>query len=136
MSMSRKAEVSTEFIIFFGMLLIFFVFFVGIVGMNSNEIGESAIYTNAGKILDTVTNEINTASRIEGYYREFSIPETLSDGEAYSVTYYTDLRMVKIEWDQGKNIIKNIITNNVTGSVNPGSNKIKNEGGEVKINES
>ena len=136
MSQTHKAEVSTEFIIFFGMLLIFFVFFVGIVGMNSNEIGESAIYTNAGKILDTVTNEINTASRIEGYYREFSIPETLSDGEAYSVTYYTDLRMVKIEWDQGKNIIKNIITNNVTGSVNPGSNKIKNESGEVKINES
>jgi len=136
MSLTHKAEVSTEFIIFFGMLLLFFVFFVGIMGMNSNDIGESTIYTNAGKILDVVTNEINTASRIEGYYREFSIPETLPNGETYNIMYYTDLRMIRIEWGQGKSIIKNIITNNVTGSINPGSNRIKNEGGEVKINES
>lgn len=136
MSMSRKAEVSTEFIAFFGILLLFFVFFVGIVGINSKDISDSTMYTNAEKILDTVTNEINTASRIEGYYREFSIPDKLSDGETYSITYDTDLRMITIEWDQGKNIIKNIITNNVTGNVNAGNNVIKNTYGEVKINES
>jgi len=136
MSMSQKAEVSTEFIAFFAILLLFFVFFIGIIGINNRDISESTIYTNAGKILDTVTNEINTASRIEGYYRDFSIPEKLSDGENYSIVYYTDLRIIKIEWGQGKNIIENMDTNNVTGSIIAGDNKIKNEYGEVKINAS
>jgi len=135
-SMSQKGEVATEFMAFFGMLLLFFVFFVGIVGINNRNINESTIYTNAEKILNSVTNEINTASRIEGYYREFYIPEKLPDGENYSITYDTELRMTKIEWDQGKSIIKNIITSDVTGSVIEGNNRIKNENGEVKINAS
>ena len=136
MSTSQKAEISTEFIAFFAIILLFFVFFVGIVGINNRNIGESTVYTSAEKILDVVTNEINTASRIEGYYRDFSIPKNLSDGESYSITYYTNLRIIKIEWGDGKNIFDNIDTNNVTGNIVAGDNKIKNEYGEVKINAS
>jgi len=134
--MLRKSEVSTEFMVFFGILLLFFVFFVGIMGVNNNDIDESTILANAGNILDTVTSEINTASRIQGYYREFFIPEKLSNGEDYNITYDTNLRMVKIEWDQGKTIIGNIITNNVTGNVTPGNNRIKNIDGGVNISAS
>lgn len=131
--MSQKAEVSTEFMVFFGILLLFFVFFTGIIGVNSNNIDESTVYASAENILDTVANEINTASRLDGYYREFSIPEKLSDGEDYNITYNTTLGMVRIEWDQGKSIIGNIITSNVTGNVSGGSNMIKNIDGRVNI---
>lgn len=43
--------------------------------------------------------------------------------------------MVKIEWNNGKNIMSNIITENVTGNVTSGFNSIKNVQGIVKINE-
>lgn len=136
MSMSQKAEVSTEFIVFFGILLLFFVFFVGIIGMKNNDINESTVYASANNILDTVVNEINTASRIDGYHREFFIPESLPNGETYNITYNTNLRMVKIEWDQGRNIIGNIETENVVGNVSAGYNRIKNVNGEVNISAS
>jgi len=133
---SRKSEASIEFIVLIGILILFFVFFVGITGVNNRDIRESTVFTNAKSILDIVINEINTASRIEGYYREFHIPEKLSNGETYTMTIYTDLRMVKIEWNSNKNLMSNIVTENIIGSVNPGTNVIKNEKGIVKINES
>ena len=133
---SRKAEVSTEFMIFFGMLLLFFVFFTGIISINSNDIDESTVFADAGDILSTVTNEINVASRIEGYYNEFSIPEKLVNGEDYNITIYKDLRMVKIEWNDGKNLLSNIQTNDTQGNITSGINRIKRENGIVKINES
>jgi len=129
-----KAEVSTEFMVFIGILLVFFVFFVGIVGVKNMDISESTVFTNARNILDTVTNEINTASRIEGYYREFYIPEKLVSGEVYNITIYKDLRLVKIEWESGKNLMSNIQTENVSvTNVNSGTIKIRNEGGMVII---
>lgn len=135
MSMSQKAEVATEFIIFFSILLLFFVFFVGIIGVNSSNISESTVFASAGKILDTVKNEINTASRIEGYYKKFYIPENLPNGNTYNITYNATLGMIEIEWDEGKNLIGNIITSNITGNVSTGYNIIKNIEGKVNINE-
>ena len=131
---SLKAEVSTEFMVFIGILLVFFVFFVGIIGVKNMDIDESTVFTNAQGILDIVANEINTAARIEGYYREFYIPEKLVSGDIYNITIYKDLRLVKIEWDYGKNVMSNIQTENVSvTNVNPGTIKIRNEGGMVII---
>ena len=136
MLMSHKAEASIEFVIFIGILLIFFVFFVGISGVNVRDIDESTVFKNAENILNIVTGEINTASRIEGYYREFYIPEKLVNGDEYSITIYNDLRMVKIEWDEGKNLMSNIQTNNIQGNIVRGTNKIMRENGMVNINAS
>jgi len=136
MSTLQKAEASTEFMIFIGILLVFFVIFIGIVGVNNNEINDTTISKNAENILNTVSNEINTASRTEGYYREFYIPEKLINGENYSITVYNSLRLIKIEWDSGRDIVANIQTENVQGNVTPGTNNITRENGVVKINES
>ena len=134
--MLMKAEVSTEFMVFFGILLVFFVFFVGIMGINNSDINESTVFANAGNILNMVTNEINTAARMQGYYRKFFIPEKLTDGETYNISYDTDLRMIKIEWDNGKSIISNIITDSLNGNITPGNNMIKNINGVVNISAS
>jgi len=134
--MLRKSEASLEFMVFLGIILLFFVFFLIIIGLNNNDIRESTIFANADNILNTVTNEINTASRIQGYHREFFIPEKLVNGEAYTITYNNELRIVKIEWSGGRNVMGNIITNRVNGIINAGYNKIKNLDGEVSINAS
>ena len=132
----QKAEASIEFVIFIGILLVFFVFFIGISGVKLRDIDESTVFKNAENILNVITNEINTASRIEGYYREFYIPEKLVNGNDYNITIYKDLRMVKIEWNEGKNLMSNIQTNKTQGNITAGINKIKREDGMVKINES
>lgn len=136
MSTSHKAEASLEFMFFIGILMVFFVFFIGIIGLNNNDIDESTVFTSATNILNTATSEINSASRIEGYYSEFYIPETLADGEGYNITIYNNLRLVGIEWGQGENLMSNIHTNNTKGNISAGTNTIKNENGVVKINES
>ncbi len=134
--MLLKAEVATEFMVFVGILLLFFVFFVGIMGINSNDISESTMFASARNILNTVTNEINTAARIQGYYRKFFIPEKLSNGKTYNISYDNNLRMVKIEWNNGNNIMANIITDNLNGNITPGTNVIKNLNGVVNISAS
>jgi len=132
---SQKAEASIEFMIFIGILLVFFVFFMGIIGVKRMDIDESTVYSNARNIINTVANEVNTASRIEGYYREFFIPERLADGETYNITLYPSLRIVKIEWNDGKNIFSYLQTENIQGNFTSGTNKIKRSNGMVLINE-
>ena len=134
MLMSQKAEVSMEFMVFVGILLIFFVFFVGIIGVNNKDIDESTVFKNAKNILEVVTNEINAAARIEGYYREFYIPEKLVNGEDYNITIYPSLRLIKLEWDNGKNLMSNLQTEDVSiTTITPGLHKIKNQGGMIII---
>jgi hypothetical protein len=138
MSTSHKAEASIEFLVFFGILLVFFVFFLGILSVKNNDINESTVTSSANGILSAVVNEINTASGIDGYHREFSIPNSLANGENYTINLYPSLRMVEIKWSNQRNAISNILTENVTGAIQPGTTaiKIKSENGVVKINES
>lgn len=129
---SRKAEISIEFVIFIGILLVFFIFFFGIIGFKTADINESSLYTNAQNIANKIANEINIAAGMEGYYREFSIPEKLVSGDNYSVNINVDYRFVQLLWN-GKNVVSNLMTDQISGNITPGTNRIKNEGGVVII---
>ena len=129
----RKAEISIEFIIFIGILLIFSVFFIGIIGANTNDINESTVFANAQQISDSIANEINLATRIKGYYREFYLPEKLINGDEYSITINTNVRLVIVAWSE-KNVISNLVTDQISGSATAGkNNRIRNEGGLIII---
>jgi len=128
----QRGEVSIEFIVLICLILIIFTFMITIIGLKNKDISESMIYSDAQRIADTIASEINTASRIEGYYREFEIPEKIAGIENYSVVINTDFRFVQVKWDN-KNKISNIVTENVSGTISRGLNKIRNEGGVIKI---
>jgi len=130
--MSRRGEVSIEFISLIGLMLSIFVFMVVVIGLKNNDITESMVYSDAQKIADAIASEINTASRIEGYYRDFEIPEKIAGIENYTVNYSTELRFVQVKWDVN-NQMSNIVTSNVSGTINPGKNRIRNEGGMIII---
>lgn len=133
MLMLRKAEISIEFIIFIGILLIFSVFFIGIIGANTTDINESTVFANAQQISDSIANEINLATRIKGYYREFYLPEKLINGDEYSITINTNVRLVIVAWSE-KNVMSNLVTDQISGSAIPGkNNRIRNEGGLIII---
>ena len=129
---SRKAEISIEFVVFIGILLVFFIFFFGIIGFKTADINESSLYTNAQNIANEIANEINIASGMEGYYREFSIPERLVSGDNYSVNINNDYRIVQLAWD-GRGVVSNLMTDQISGNITPGTNRIKNEGGLIII---
>ena len=105
---------------------------VTVIGLKNNDINQSMIYSDAQKIADSVASEINTASRISGYYRKFEIPDKIAGIENYSVVINTDIRIVQVKWGNN-NEMSNIVTDNVSGSVNPGVNSIRNEGGMIII---
>jgi hypothetical protein len=130
--MSRRGEVSIEFISLVGLMLSIFVFMVVVIGLKNNDITESMVYSDAQKIADAIASEINTASRIEGYYRDFKIPEKIAGIENYTVNYSTELRFVQVKWGIN-NQMSNIVTSNVSGTIKPGANRIRNEGGMIII---
>jgi len=130
----RKSEVSIEFITLVGFILIIFVSVLVIVGLRYNDVSESIIFSEAQRIANLIANEINFAASMEGYYREFELPQKLVNNIEYSVSIDTDFRFVEVKWD-GKNAVSNIITENVDGTVKPGlvRIKIKNDEGLVLI---
>ncbi len=129
---SRKSEVTIEFISLVGFLLIIFIIVLIVIGLKNNDISTSTIYSDAQRTSNLIANEINFAASIRGYYRVFEIPPKLVNNIEYSVSINTDFRLVEIKWDT-KSVTSNIITNNVSGTINPGVNKIKNDGGGVLI---
>ncbi|OGI12113.1 hypothetical protein A3K64_02130 [Candidatus Micrarchaeota archaeon RBG_16_36_9] len=132
MLISQRGEVSIEFISLVGLMLSIFVFMIVVIGLKNNDITDSMIYSDSQRIADAIASEINTASRIEGYYREFEIPEKIAGMENYTVNYSTEFRFVQVNWGIN-NQMSNIVTNNVSGTINPGTNRIRNERGMIII---
>jgi hypothetical protein len=130
--MLQKGEVSMEFIVLVGIMLVIFASMIIAIGLKNNDITESMIYSDAQNIANTVASEINTASRIEGYYSEFEIPQKIAGIENYSVEIDTNNRFVQVKWGEN-NQMSNIVTENVSGTINPGVNRIRNEGGMIII---
>ena len=129
---SRKAEVSVEFLVFVGIILVFFVFFFGIIGSKTREINQVTLFDNAQSIADEIADEINIAARFEGYYREFQLPENLINGYNYSVVFHKELRLVEVKWN-GNSAMSTLVTENITGNVSRGHNSLKNENGVIVI---
>lgn len=129
---SRKAEISMEFVIFIGILLGFFVFYFGIIGVKTRDINEATVFTDAKNIADQIAYEINTATKMNGYYREFVIPEKLVDRNGYTVVIDTSVRLVALRWN-GNGVMSNLITDQISGNVTPGTNRIRNQGGLIII---
>ena len=132
MSTSQRGEVSLEFLLLTGMILVIFVSTVFVIGVRNQGISDSIRFTDAQNIVDRVASEINTAARVEGYYSNFMLPEKVSGVDNYSIIINNELRFVQISWE-GNSRMSNIVTRNVTGSISPGENRISSSEGVVKI---
>jgi uncharacterized protein (UPF0333 family) len=129
----QKGEISTEFIFLIGLILIFFVIIIIVVGIKNRDITESMVYTDSQRLSDIIASEINTAARINGYYREIDLPSKLVNGENYSVLINTNFRFVEVVWGEGRGTTSKIVTGNVSGTAKPGVNRIRNSGGLIII---
>jgi hypothetical protein len=129
---SHKAEISVEFLVFVGIILVFFVFFFGIIGGKTKEINEVTLFNDAQNIADEIADEINIAARFEGYYREFQLPEKLVNGYNYSVVFHKELRLVEVKWNSNS-VMSTLVTENITGNISSGYNRLRNENGVIVI---
>ena len=131
MSISHRGEVSIEFMFFVGIIVLFFTFFLGIVGMKTNDVNDSTMFYEAQSLSDRIADEINIATRFDGYYREFNLPSKIMNSYDYTVLFHNDIRMVEVRWGEDFSVLSTIMTGNVTGSVHAGKNSLKNENGVI-----
>lgn len=126
----KKSQSAIEFIIIFGVILIFFVLFMGIIKGNQNDkIKENKEIVFQNIVLD-VRDEINIAAGAsEGYYREFDVPDNVY-GEDYEINITEDYDL----YLQSESYYVAFKTAEVNGTVKKGINKIKKENGTVYLN--
>lgn len=125
------AQSAMEFMMIFMIFLL--VLGVGVlVSMGkTQEISNSQINLEITKILNSAVNKINMAF-LEG--SGFSINLTLP-GKIFGMNYSIDIDSNYILLTLNNiTYSKRMLTQNITGNLNMGTNLIRNENGEIKIN--
>jgi len=127
----KNSQSAIEFLFLIGFVMFFFtVFFLIIQKDNADKIRERKEIAVREMALD-VQNEINLAHQsLDGYSRNFNIPEKLNSLE-YEINITEDMVYVRIT-DTREAIALPVL--NVTGDLVKGTNKIKKENGEVFLN--
>jgi len=125
-------QVSTEFMIFVSILVVMMTIFLwSNTSMSYQAIGIKSD-TEAKKLCDRISFEINSASRAgNGYKRSFYVDENLYGISDFtiSVSEYS----VFVDWN-GKSVSSSIIVKNITGNIVPGQwNLIENKDGIIHV---
>ena len=124
-------QVSTEFMIFVSILVVMMTIFLwSNTSMSYQAIGIKSD-TEAKKLCDRISFEINSASRAgNGYKRNFYVDENLYGISDFtiSVSEYS----VFVDWNE-KSVSSSIIVKNITGTIHTGWNLIENKDGIIYV---
>ena len=124
-------QVSTEFMIFVSILVVMMTIFLwSNTSMSYQAIGIKSD-TEAKKLCDRISFEINSASRAgNGYKRNFYVDENLYGISDFtiSVSEYS----VFVDWNE-KSVSSSIIVKNITGTIHTGWNLIENKDGIIHV---
>lgn len=129
MSNFSRGQGAIEFVIIFGALLVFFIlFFTAIQNNIENKNSEKERVVAQNVALD-VQEEISIAADAsEGYIRNFTTPSNIL-GKDYTLNISDEILSIEMEGFSAAYKISS-----VTGEVYIGTNTIKKENGEVKLN--
>jgi len=127
----KKAQSAIEFVILIAFILFFFIIFLSIIYENTYEKNKDRKNLLIREIALGVQGEINLAlESSDGYSRNFAVPEK-ADNEEYTINITEG--MVYVKTYDGKHAIALPVAN-VTGNIQKGSNTIKKENNEIKLN--
>ena len=126
-----RGQVSMEFMIFFGMLLIITTFASVITITTTNRINNENTVRDAKTITRLAATEINIAYEIgDGYSRTFYVKPILRDGSDYNLTILN--QTIYLSWVGGTYLVP-LLTHNITHNnlsdnftLNKGNNTIRN----------
>ena len=131
LSKSKHSQTAIEFLVVVGfMFFIFTIFLISIQISTSDKIKEERTL-KIKEVVTDVHSEINLAfESIDGYYREFTIPENIN-GLNYNIQIIENL--VYLNTTDGKNAIA-LPVQEITGDINISNNFIKKDNGIIKLN--
>ena len=125
----RKAQVSMEFMMVAGFVMVIVIVFITVTGNRLLDLNDEREYAIANDIAKTVKSELGTAVQLEpGYNRTFTVPQTISE-KNYNV-YIANSTIVLVT----KRFQIELPTVNVIGSLNKGNNVITKVGNEIHLN--
>jgi len=131
MNKNKKSQSAIEFVILIGFVLFFFTVFFLTIQENMSDKLKQKTNLAVKEVALTVQDEINLASKASGgYYREFKIPDKIS-GRDYKINITENLVSIKTLDNKYAMALPVAAT---TGQINTGTNIIKKENGEIKIN--
>lgn len=117
----KKAQISTEFIIVFSIMLIMFLIILSIMNSRSDEYYYNKRLMNAKEYSEKVASHINTVFLAgPGTSTVLPLPNTLRDETNYTINIYPQVRIVEISWmskNTERQYTSQILTSNVTGSL-------------------
>ena len=129
--MLKKHQTASEFLILAGVVIFFFTVFFMAVNENLSDKLRQKQTNSAKEVALTVQDEINLAfESIDGYYREFKIPEDIN-GIDFNISITEGL--IYLVTDNGRDAIA-LQTAEVTGQPIKGINIIKKVGGIIYLN--
>lgn len=131
-NLKNKGQVAIEFLIIVGAV----IFFTSLLMLAIKTSHQEEIYKQQNiqlkEIALTVQNEINLASEsIDGYSREFQIPQTAGSQE-YEITLDTGIVYIKTTNDKHA---LSLPVKKTTGNLNKTLNKIEKINGQILINQ-
>ena len=128
----KKAQVSIEFIMVFGVLLFFTLIFILVIQENIEDKVHQRENILVKEIALTVQNEINLALQSgDGYLREFELPQKAGNLD-YEINI--DSGVVYIKTTNGRNALT-IPVADVVGDINLTTNTIEKINGIVYLNQ-
>jgi len=127
----KKAQISFEFIMYVGFLLIVVAIAASVAIVASNSISTENTNLEAKSITELVAIEINIAKEVgNGYSHEFFLPNTIRGNINYTVNI-TNQRVYTF-WNIRSHSLP-ILADSITGSPHNGTNIIRNIEGVVDI---
>ncbi len=126
---SKKAQTAIEFVVIFGMVLLFFIAFFAVIQSNIEEKNQEKKRIIAQNIGLGVQDEINLAAgSSEGYYREFYIPKNII-GYEYEISIEENFILIS-----GDKLAMSFKIPLITGSIKKEINIIQKKEGIVYLN--
>ncbi|MEM5792971.1 MAG: hypothetical protein QXY45_01240 [Candidatus Aenigmatarchaeota archaeon] len=127
-----KAQISTEFIVYFLIILFFGAFFLSGHLSTKEKLSYLKNEKEVDEFLDRIVFEINSATIAgDGYERRFYLEDTLAGYSNYKITIQN--YSVFLDWGN-RSKSSTIITPSVNGSFKKGWNTIRNLNGVLYVN--
>ncbi|MFC2154452.1 CARDB domain-containing protein [Candidatus Altiarchaeota archaeon] len=113
MKPERKGQAGVELIVSFGFILLIFIIIGLLATRTIQDSTQLKIYTDAKRVTDSFSDNINTISEQgSGYYRFFNLPQVLYGLENYTLSVSKNI--VEITWGNQYAWARPVINSNVT----------------------
>ncbi len=129
-----KGQAAIELLAVLSLLIIISAFLIFVEADRESQVVSDKLRIDAKSVSETAAQEINTAAIVgDGYQHSFSLPQTIAYSTDYNVSIEQSTQTLSALWGEGLFQSSIIVTSNVSGNFSKGINSVKNQNGEIII---